>query len=91
MRQRKKLEKSYDDEQKQFTWHRFDMSEYLAASNRNFNTGETGNGSIVDVVFCGITTIEGGEPPGAHLGLPGQLRHERRRHVHSHHHSRAFG
>ena len=54
--------KSYDDEQKQFTWHRFDMSEYLAASNRNFNTGETGNGSIVDVVFCGITTIEGGEP-----------------------------
>lgn len=54
--------KSYDDEQKQFTWHRFDLSEYLAASNRNFNTGETGNGSIVDVVFCGITTIEGGEP-----------------------------
>ncbi len=53
---------SYDDDLKQFTWHRFDLSEYLAASNRNFNTGETGNGSIVDVVFCGITTIEGGEP-----------------------------
>ena len=40
---------SYDDELYQFTWHRFNLSEYLAASDRNFSTGETGNGSIVDV------------------------------------------
>lgn len=53
---------SYDDELYQYTWHRFNLSEYLAASDRNFSTGETGNGSIVDVVFCGITTMEGGEP-----------------------------
>ncbi|MFR0733272.1 MAG: hypothetical protein ACLSHU_02800 [Oscillospiraceae bacterium] len=32
---------------------------YLKASDQNFQTGETGNGSIVDVVFCGITTLEG--------------------------------
>ena len=42
-----------------FMWHRFDMSSYLAASDQNFQTGETGDGSIVDVVFCGITTLEG--------------------------------
>ena len=53
---------SYDDELYQYTWHRLNLSEYLAASDKNFSTGETGNGSIVDVVFCGITTMEGGEP-----------------------------
>lgn len=47
---------SYDQEEHMFMWHRLDMSSYLKASDQNFQTGETGNGSIVDVVFCGITT-----------------------------------
>ena len=50
---------SYDQEEHMFMWHRLDMSSYLKASDQNFQTGETGNGSIVDVVFCGITTLEG--------------------------------
>ena len=50
---------SYNEEEHMFMWHRFDMSSYLAASDQNFQTGETGDGSIVDVVFCGITTLEG--------------------------------
>lgn len=50
---------SYNEEEHMYMWHRFDMSSYLAASDQNFQTGETGDGSIVDVVFCGITTLEG--------------------------------
>lgn len=52
---------SYDEETHQFTWHRLDMSEYLADSDEGFSTGEAGNGSIVDVVLCGITAIDNTE------------------------------
>lgn len=64
---------SYNEEEHMFMWHRFDMSSYLAASDQNFQTGETGDGSIVDVVFCGITTLEGEGEQYLSQGLPGQL------------------
>ena len=54
------MKNSYDEDLKEFTYHKFDLHEYLAASDNNFSTGETGNGSIVDVVFCGITAQPGG-------------------------------
>lgn len=47
---------SYDGSE--FTWHKLNLAEYLAASDENFNTGESGFGSTVDVVLCGITTID---------------------------------
>ena len=50
---------SYDDNEHMFMWHRFDLSSYLQESDENFQTGETGNGSMQEVVFCGITTLEG--------------------------------
>ena len=50
--------KSYDDSIYQYTYHKFDMSEHLRASDKGYNTGETNQGSIVDVVFCGITAID---------------------------------
>ena len=40
------------------TWHKFDLSGYLAASAGNFVTGETGQGSVGEIVFCGITDID---------------------------------
>ncbi len=49
---------SYDPERYEFMWHKFDMSEYLAASDEGFNTGEAGNGSIVEIVFSGITDMD---------------------------------
>ena len=49
---------SYDEERREFTWHRLDLGEYLAASDENFNTGESGFGSTVDVVISGITAID---------------------------------
>lgn len=49
---------SYDETTGQFEWHRLDLSEYLAESDENFSTGETGDGSIVDVVISGITSID---------------------------------
>ncbi len=52
------MEDSYDESIYQYTYHKFDMSEYLRNSDKGFATGETGQGSIVDVVFCGITAID---------------------------------
>ena len=49
---------SYDESIYQYTYHKFDMSSYLRASDKGYNTGETNQGSIVDVVFCGITAID---------------------------------
>lgn len=49
---------SYDEDSGEFTWHKLDLSSYLDASDKNFATGESYNGSIVDVVLCGITTID---------------------------------
>lgn len=49
---------SYDADLGEFTWHKLDLSQYLADSDQNFNTGEAGTGSTVDVVLCGITAID---------------------------------
>ncbi len=49
---------SYDEERYEYMWHKFDLSAYLEASDSGYNTGEAGNGSIVDVVFCGITDMD---------------------------------
>ena len=49
---------SYDPDLYQYTWHKFDLSGYLAASAGNFVTGETGQGSVGEIVFCGITDID---------------------------------
>ncbi len=52
------MEDSYDESTYQYTYHKFDMSEYLRASDKGYMTGETNQGSVVDVVFCGITAID---------------------------------
>lgn len=39
-------------------YHKINMIPYLEASDEGFATGENGNGSLVDVVLCGITTID---------------------------------
>ena len=52
------MEKSYDESIYQYTYHKFDMSGYLSASDKGYNTGETGQGSVGDIVFCGITAID---------------------------------
>lgn len=46
---------SYDEKEHAFTWHRFDMSEYLNASQKNLVTQEEGTTGIV---FCAITSID---------------------------------
>jgi len=53
---------SYNEELKQFDYHRINMLPYLRESGGNFMTGETGQGASSEIVFCGITTIPGGEP-----------------------------
>ena len=52
---------SYDEDLHQFTYHRVNMLPYLLAKNDGFVTGETGQGASSEIVFCGITTIEGGD------------------------------
>ena len=52
---------SYDEDAMAFTYHRINMLPYLLESGGNFVTGETGQGASSEVVFCGITTIEGGD------------------------------
>lgn len=60
---------SYDPEKYEFTWHKFDMSEYLDASQGNLVTSEEGT---TDIVFCGITAVDGDGtlilPEGDYLG-----------------------
>ncbi len=55
-----KIINSYDENQHMFTYHRVDMLDYLIESNTGFITGETGQGASSEVVFCGITGIDGG-------------------------------
>jgi len=52
---------SYNEELKQFDYHRINMLPYLRESGGSFVTGETGQGASSEVVFCGITTIEKSE------------------------------
>ena len=49
---------SYDESVYQYTYHKFDLSEKLAASDKGYNTGETNQGSVGEIVFCGITAID---------------------------------
>ena len=52
------MEQSYDESIYQYTYHKFDLSKQLAASDEGFLTGETDQGSVGDIVFCGITAID---------------------------------
>ncbi len=52
---------TYDEESMQFTYHRVNMLELLRAKGAGFTTGETGQGASSEVVFTGITGIDGGE------------------------------
>ena len=55
-----KMLNSYDESLGMFTYHRVNMLEYLLAAGNGFVTGETGQGASSEIVFCGITGIEGG-------------------------------
>lgn len=52
---------SYDEASNEYTWHNVNMLPYLTAAGGNFVTGENGNGASSEIVFCGVTTIPGGE------------------------------
>ena len=56
-----KVLESYDEELHQYNYHRINMLPYLLAKNDNFVTGETGQGASSEIVFCGITSVAGGE------------------------------
>ncbi len=62
------MENSYDESIYQYTYHKFDMSKYLAASDKGYNTGETNQGSVGDIVFCGITAIDNTEGTSYYVG-----------------------
>ncbi len=51
---------SYDENYSEFMWRKLDMLPYLIESNTGFITGEDGNGASSEIVFCGITGIDGG-------------------------------
>ena len=51
---------SSDEELRAFNWRRVNMLPYLIESNTGFVTGEDGNGASSEIVFCGITSIDGG-------------------------------
>ena len=52
------MSRSHDPALNQFTYHRFDLSELLRRSNKGFVTGETNQGSVGEIVFCGITAVD---------------------------------
>ena len=52
---------SYDESTNEFMYHKINMLPYLEESNTGFVTGETGQGASTEIVFTGITAIEGGE------------------------------
>ncbi|MBR2889228.1 MAG: S8 family serine peptidase [Oscillospiraceae bacterium] len=58
--QEEEMLNSYDEETNMFMWHRLNMLPYLMESNTGFITGETGQGASSEIVFCGITGIDGG-------------------------------
>ena len=51
---------SYDDNEHAFMWRRVNMLPYLQEAGGGFVTGETGQGASSEIVFCGVTVIEGG-------------------------------
>lgn len=68
----KDIAASYNEETHEYDYHRLNMLKYLEASDKNFSTGENGNGASSDVVFCGITTIPGGEAQELSMDYLGQ-------------------
>lgn len=54
------MDNSYDKEQHSYMYHRINMLEYLREAGGNFTTGETGQGASSEILFCGITGIDGG-------------------------------
>ena len=54
------MENSYNEETHSYDYHRINMLEYLRAAGGSFVTGETGQGASSEIVFCGITGIDGG-------------------------------
>ena len=58
--QEEEMMNSYDTEQGMFMWHRLNLLPYLHESGTGFVTGETGQGASSEIVFCGITAIDGG-------------------------------
>ena len=54
------MENSYNEEIYAFDYHRINMLPYLQAAGGSFVTGETGQGASSEIVFCGITGIDGG-------------------------------
>ena len=52
---------SYDETEHAFMWRRINMLPYLEEANGGFVTGETGQGASSEIVFCGVTVIEGGQ------------------------------
>ena len=56
----KKILNSYDEELHTYTYHRFNLLNYLHDANDGFVTHETGQGASSEIVFCGVTTIEDG-------------------------------
>ena len=65
------MKNSYDEELHMFTWHRINMLDYLLASDNNYNTGETGEGAMSEVVFSAVTNIDGGQMQEMYQGYNG--------------------
>jgi hypothetical protein len=61
------MQGSYDESKYQYTYHKFDMSEHLKASDKGFNTGETNQGSVGEIVFCGMTAIDNDDAASYYL------------------------
>lgn len=49
---------TWNEDMKEYTYHKLDMLPYLLAAGENFVTGENGQGASSEIVFCGITTQE---------------------------------
>lgn len=49
---------SYDDNRKEFMYHRLDLLPYLLDAGEGFVTGETNNGASSEIVLCGVTYMD---------------------------------
>ena len=55
--EQQKMLESYDEDAKEFTYHKINMLPYLLAAGGNYVTGENGQGASSEIVMCGVTTI----------------------------------
>ena len=62
---------SYDETEHAFMWRRLNMLPYLEEANGGFVTGETGQGASSEIVFTGVTVIEGGEEQYLYMDFMG--------------------